>query len=532
MQDIIAQVRSYTRGIWQNRWTLVLVAWVVCAAGWLYVYKMPDQYQAHARVYVDTDSVLRPLLRGLAVEADLRQRLAFMSRSLLSRPNLEQVARMTDLDLQAQDQQQLEQVVDRLARQIQVQDAGRVNLYTITYRHSDPQTARAVVQSLLTIFVESSLGTSRRDSDTAQRFLDQQIREYEGRLLEAEQRLKEFKRRHVGLMPGEQGDYYDRLRTARLQLEQAQLELREAEQRRGELERQLVGEEPTFGIAALGPITAVASAPAGPLDGRLAQLRRQLEDMRMSYTDRHPDVMALQRTIGELEAQRPAQPRATQNSPGAPDSAPLETNPIYQHMRLALAETEAEVAAIRVRVGEYESRVAQLTELVDTIPGVEAELARLNRDYDVHRQNYATLVARLESAKISQEAEQTSENVKFRVVDPPHVPRTPAGPNRTLLATVVLIAGLGAGMGLAFLMSQIRPTFGTRQDLHERMRMPVLGSVALAESATGQMRRGQGLASFVLASAGLLVIYGLVLTLNFMEPGTMTNLLSWRGALS
>ena len=76
------------------------MAWVVALAGWVYVWQMPESYKATARLYVDSNSVLRPLMRGLAITPNIDQRIAMMSRTLLSRPNLERLARMTDLDLQ------------------------------------------------------------------------------------------------------------------------------------------------------------------------------------------------------------------------------------------------------------------------------------------------------------------------------------------------------------------------------------------------------------------------------------------------
>ena len=113
MQEILAQVFSYLWGVWRHRWLALAIAWVVAIAGWLWVWSMPESYVARARVYVDTNTVLRPLLAGLAIQPDHENRIGLLSRTLLSRPNLEKLMRMTDLDLQGNDSGRERQTVER-----------------------------------------------------------------------------------------------------------------------------------------------------------------------------------------------------------------------------------------------------------------------------------------------------------------------------------------------------------------------------------------------------------------------------------
>lgn len=114
MQEIIGQLLDYLRGIWRNRWYAMVCAWIICLIGWAVVYRMPDQYQASARVFVDTQSVLRPLLQGLAVTVNPDAQIGLMTRTLLSRPNLEKIARNADLDIRAQDTDALEDLLNSL----------------------------------------------------------------------------------------------------------------------------------------------------------------------------------------------------------------------------------------------------------------------------------------------------------------------------------------------------------------------------------------------------------------------------------
>ena len=513
MQDVIDTLLVHARGIWRQRWYMILIAWLASVAGWLVVYKLPDQYIASARVYVDTQSILKPLLRGLAVDSNQgAQQVALMTRTLLSRPNLEKVARMTDLDLKGQNPEQMEAVLDALGKEVTLEGTGRENLYTISCINNDPQLAKRVVQSLLTIFVESSLGETRLDTDNAQQFIDKQIAEYEARLVEAEEKLKEFKRRNVGVMPARGEGYYESMQAAMATLEQAQLELREVENRRNEIKRQLEDEElDSESLIPSKPVAAVSSA----VDARIQSLQTKMDGLLLQFTERHPDVIEIKRIIEQLEKQKQEELKASASSQAGDKQR--ETSPVSMQLKLALGEAEANVASLRVRVNEHSRRVNQLKAMVDTIPKVETELAQLNRDYDVNKQNYETLLARREAAKMSEDAGQTSDEVKFKVIDPPYVPSTPAHPNRPLLMSLVLLGGLAAGIAFAFLLSQLKTVFDGRRSLAEITGLPVLGSVSMVWTPAQLRRRRLELGSFGLAGASLLMAFGGIEALLLLE---------------
>src|SRR5262245_36255807 len=194
MQELVGQVLIHLRSAWRFRWHALACAWVVALAGWSYVLLMPDIFEARARVYVDTDTVLKPLLNGLAVDTNVQNRVGMMSRVLLSRPNMERVARETDLYLRAPNAQAFTAMVENLPMAISLDGNSRENIYTIKYADAEPAMAQRVVQTLLDTFVEDTLGVKRADSDTAQSFLQEQIREYETRLRDAEDRLAQFKK--------------------------------------------------------------------------------------------------------------------------------------------------------------------------------------------------------------------------------------------------------------------------------------------------------------------------------------------------
>ncbi len=515
MHDLIAQISGYARGMWRYRWYAQMVAWPVCFAGWLVVYLLPSQYEATARVFVDTQSMLRPLLQGLAVQTNTGEQVQMMTRTLLSRPNIEKIARMADLDLQAKTPEEMELLLNRLTKRIVLNNAGRENIFSISFTHTDPQIARQVVQSLLTLFVESSLGDNRKDSSAAQRFLEEQIKEYEARLLAAEDRLKDFKRQNVSVMPSEGRGYYERLSIETSTLERAKLELHEAENRRDELRRQLSGEEPSFGMVQQPPPPRATTSSG---ETRIQTLETKLDDLLLRYTEEHPDVVVLRKQIEDqrvLEKKRQDVAQAKQ-----PVRAPtLDANPVYQQLKIALGNAEANVAVLQVRVREYETRVSNLNKLVDTVPQVEAELARLNRDYAINKQNYESLITRRESAKISEEAEQSSDNLKFKIVDPPRVPLSPVAPNRPLLATAVLLAGIGAGILFTLFLSQIKLVFDNYRSVLAETSVPVLGYVSMVWTDSKRMKYRIEVISYVVMTGALITLYAFYVALHMFASG-------------
>lgn len=509
MQEILNQLLGYVRGIWRYRWIVLIVAWPLVLAGWAHVVQMPDVYRASAQVHVDTESLLRPLMRGLAVDVNLQERVNLMARTLLTRPNLEQVARLSDLHLAAQTDAQMDGIINQLRSGINISGSQRENIYTISYQHGDPVRAHAVVQAMLTFFVESALGNTRGESDMAGDFIEQQIQAYERRLEAAEQRLADFRRNNVGMLPGDRGDYYQRLQQVQSQLEEAELRLREAENRRDEIERQLIGEEPVFGIMD----DEMRNDGTTSLDSRINELKNRLDDLLLTYTDRHPDVAILRRTLEDLEQQRQAElDLLRQNRPAF--GGDLDTNPVYQQMRIALSNAQVEVSSLRVRVQEYQRQIEELQRLVDTIPQIEAEMARLDRDYNVTRTNYQSLLERRERAQMTQTLEQRGESVQFRVIEPARIPTSPAGPDRPMFYTASLVLALGAGLGLAFVVAQLRPVFDNRKTLNEVTGFPVLGSVSRLPFREPQFKERLELTCFTAVSGLLLVGYGAMLTVG------------------
>ena len=504
MEDILQQVKSLLRAAWKYRRLGMLFAWLIGAIAAGVILRIPDKYEASARIFVDTQSILKPLMSGLAVQPNIDQQVMMLSRTLISRPNIEKLIRMSDADLSIQSKADQEALIERLTKTLEIKSTNRDNLYTIAYRDTDPAKAQRIVQSLVSIFVESSLGDKRQDSDSARKFIEEQIRTYEKKLEEAESRLKNFKLRNLEMQTADGKSSVDRLGEIAAMLEKARLELREAENSRDALRRQIVGEEPVLLPEAPG---ADAGISLPEIDGRIDTQKRNLDTLLQKYTDKHPDVIGTRRLIKDLEEQKREEIISRRKFAAVNPGAGVSSNPVFQQLKVSLGEAEANVASLRTRVAEYESRYQRTKELMKSMPQLEAEYTQLNRDYDIHKKNYEQLVTRRESAELTGDLESAGGGADFRLIDPPRASSTPVAPNRLLLLPLGLLLAIAGGLFVAFVASQLRPVFFDGKALREETGLPLLGIVSLLPNETRQKQERSSLIRFLLAGAALVITY-------------------------
>jgi len=493
MEALSTLLRRYAAGAWRHRWLALAFAWIVCVVGWVGVAFVPNQYESSARLYVDADAVLTPLLHGLALDSSTVTELEVLQNTLLSRPHLDNVIAGTDLDLKTSTAFDRERLRKRLAADIKITPQSR-NLFTISYIDVEPKLAYDVVQKLITIFIESATGSNRSEMDNAQRFLVQQIASYEAKLREAEKRRADFRAKYVDLLPGENAGV-SRLEQARSQVGTLQGQLQDALARRELLQSQLHTTQPL--------LVTESEAASGGSPNSLAAAEAHLRELRLRYTEQFPDVVAARRLVAMLKAHPDAAAAPAGGTSGRTRSMP---NAVYEQLRIRLVDTEANVASLERQVAAAVADRDRLEALARTEPSLQAEYVNIDRDYNVLRQNYEELLARRESMHIAEAADDKADKVRLRIVDPPQVPRVPVGPNRMLLVSGVLLAGLGAAGGLAVFLMRLDKTFYTTQDLRS-LGVPVLGGISLLRPRV-PWRSSPALLGFSVGVLLLFAVYG------------------------
>ncbi|MHB1207067.1 MAG: XrtA system polysaccharide chain length determinant [Rhodospirillaceae bacterium] len=514
MTDLRTQLLHFLDQARRRRWTALLVAWLVCVIGWAAVALMPDKYVSEARFHVDTTSLLTPLLKGISVDSDDRSRdrqVAIMQRTLASRPNLQRVVQMTDLDKAGRSESSLQDMVTSLEKRITIASQGP-NLFLLQFTDNSPQLAKNVLQALLTIFVESSIGDKREDIKGARTFIDGQVKEYETQLKASEQRLADFKVKNIQYLSSSSQNYATRLETAQEAQKNAKFEADDALAERDRLSQQL-STTPQFLALDVAPQAVAGSGVRGSLQQRIRGLQGRLDDMKLQFTDKHPDVVIIQQALDRLllEQAAAAETRDPNSQPNANAIQSQVPNELHNQLALRLAEATGRAATARRKLLEAQAALETLQTRASEAPRVEAELANINRDYEVLKTTYDAVLQRRELARVAAAADSTTEPIQFRMVAAPELPSRPSGPPRTPLNIAVLFIGLVAGAGSIVLLAKIINRVSTIGDLADFPRARLLGSVSEFEppSPKNWFRRWFGAYGF--ASLGLIAVFAIVL---------------------
>lgn len=499
---------------WRRRHILLVCAWVVCLFGWLTIAFLPDRYESMTRIYIETENLLTPLLRNIAVQADIQRQLEVLQRTLLNHTNMAKVAHATDMDLDAQTDLDRERLYDSLAHRIILRSEGQ-NLFLVSYSSNDPQQAKRVVETLLNIFVETNLGQNRTSMDNAQTFLENQIAQYEMKLKQADQRLADYKSQHLDVLSGDGGAFSARIEAARQAQNQAQNKYDDtvilSQQLKATLQStpQFIDSDSQTQVIIAGP-GAGRGATANTPWARVRQARQELATLQTQYTDTHPDVVVAKRALAAAEAELKAYEDAKKEGK-EPEHQSGAPNPVYEQVKLRLIQTEGEVSQAQNQLQAAKAEVSRLQSLASSAPAVEADLSDLTREYSVQKAKFEELLSRRESARISAAVEVSGDKLQFRVIEPPNVPSRPVFPNRPLLATLVLLTGFAVGGAVVFLLHKFDETVTSEQTLISEFEITVLGSVTRAETAHQRLTRFQRSRYFLFASAGLFGFYALFL---------------------
>jgi polysaccharide chain length determinant protein (PEP-CTERM system associated) len=505
VNQIAEEILIGLRAVWRRRWMAIAVTWVAAIVGFALVWFVPNRYEASARVYVDTQTVLKPLMAGLAFQPDTDQQLKMLGRTLVSRPNVERILKAVDTNTPSAAQGvSHEQAIDRMIDRIKVDSSGG-NLYVISFRDIDPAAAKKVVAALVDLFVGNGTDTKQRDSTEAGTFIDEQIKAYETKLSEAEGRLKDFKIRNFGVSGVSSQDYFARTSTISDEVTRLQIAYAAAEQSRDALKRELANEDPHLPVGATNP--GGFTAPPTELDSRIDTQRKQLDELLRRYTDAHPDVVSARQTIRQLEAQRTAE-RASAAKSGTGHAGAAATSPVFQRIRISLADAEANVASLGSQLGAQQARLQELRAAASKVPQAEAELTQLNRDYDVIRHNYEMLVSRREAASLGVKMDESNQLADFRVIEPPHVTPKAVFPDRTALAMLSMLASLAIGLAAAYGLSIVYPTFSSPRQLEAATRRPVIGTIGNITTANGISARRTDLQRVLVVLAAFFVTQG------------------------
>ncbi len=527
MGPLIEQVLDEIRGAWRFRWLAVGVAAAAAFVGWLIVFALPDRYEATATVFVDTRTALKPVLQNLTIDQDVNAQLNYVRESLLAGPQLLEIAKETGvIPASGIDPREQDYLLDDMQKRvdISVRSAGATanseerntgTIYDIAYRDTDRSRGLRVVQRLLDALVNETLGGKRAGSEHAQQFLGTQIKDYEQRLRDAENRLAAFKAQHIGLLPTEQGGYSAELQKQMDAIDDVKGKLAIARSRKAALERELHGDVAVEAAGTIAPATGPGGIVAGAdIATQIAQTQARLDELLLKFTDKYPDVIAAREQLKELKRRQAEEiARLRQGDPAAIAATRAGSNPVFQNVQLALTQANTDIADLTTELGQHEAKAAELRRLLDTAQQVEAQYNQLNRDYDVNKAQYTALLQSYEKARLGERADDAG-SVRFEIVQPPSADFVPVSPRRTLSLAGVLLAAIAAGGGLAYGLHRLNPVVTSPAGLAELTGAAVLGTVGVAFPELEARKARQDRLRLSLAAAALLASFVVAVILS------------------
>ncbi len=506
MSEIVEELRAVLWSVWNRRWIAIATAWGVCLAGWLVIAMIPNAYESKARVYIDAEDYLS---KQLGYTGDGKEEIMQARQTLSSAKNLEKVITSTRLGEGITERGALDAMISELEKKVKV-TSEQDNLIEITATIgrgdlSDAENAvlsRDVVQRLLDILREENILGGRTGISTAIGDLNRQLDERKLELEQAEQRRLTFEAQYPDLVGGSES-LSTKVQQARTELRDVDADLAAAQSALAAISGQLASTPRTLastGRDAIGPKAALLQAQT-----QLAELRAR------GLTDSHPDVISTTRQVAIFSRQAAA----------AGDDAGGTPNPAHSSLIAIKSERQAAVEALQARRAALQSNSAALMASQASEPTVAAEANRISRDYDVLSQNYEKLLQDREALRTRGQVEDKASQFRFDIIQQPGVPQQPSAPNRPLLLLGVLIVGLGAGVAVAYALSQLKASFATPQKLERTFDLPVIGSISLTMSDAARVIEQRRLKQFAGACGALAAMFMILIAIEIVSVGTI-----------
>ena len=474
LSELPRPVIRFASGMWRRRWIAVAVAWVCAIVGWLGVWTLPDKYESRAHVFVQTETILEPVLKGIMARPDYTRRVEVMQQQLLTRPNVEEIIFRAGLDANIEATSELDRrrkmegTINWIAGAIDIESPQEM-YFIISFRHGDPVVARNVVDAVLNLLIEQDLGASLAENESARRRLDLRIDDYRERLAQKDQEIAAFRRTNGGELSIVESNM--RLR------EQKQTELARVTEEIDQTKRRMLNLQ-----------NLMSATPRTNSQTELDALRLRLADLRSQYQESHPDIRGVLARIEQLE-----------NGGGGA----ISSNPQFLRLQSEYRAASSSVKTLETREQRLRAELEDLAFTISQAPVAQAELQRIMRDYEQTEKTYEELVARRDTLALTESLGAAGRGVEYQVFERPQAALSPSDPPRLLLIVGVTFLAVGAGLGAVFLLTVIERSYSQAEDLRDAFGLPVLGALSEVPSATVVAGRRRDFLRLGLATGGL-----------------------------
>jgi polysaccharide chain length determinant protein (PEP-CTERM system associated) len=494
----------------RRKWLIILPLLAGTAAGVVVFRKMPKLYRSETLIMVVPQRIPDTYVKS-TVTATVQDRLTSISDQIMSRSRLERI--ILDLDLYGEMRANgiMEDVVQRMRSDIKASVDGKES-FRVTYISREPNTAQKVTERLASLYIEENLRDRENLAESTNQFLESQLEDAKRRLIEHEKKLEEYRRTHSGQLPSQLQTNLQVIQNAQLQLQSVSESINRSRERRLLLERQLADAQ-ALPIAVIQPgVAPVNSETVTPTAAQqLETAQARLELVRLRYTEDHPDVKSLQRTIAELKIKADVEAKSSLTSATDKPVSPAE---VARQKRIRDLQADIEVIDRQVTSGFGEETrlkgvIADYQTKVDAVPSRESDLIELTRDYTTLQETYSSLLKKKEDSSLAANLERRQIGETFKVLDPASLPERPYNQNKRLTALAGgAIGGLVLGLAFIGLLEMRDSSFKNEEDVLRVLTLPVLAlvPVMLSESDRRQLERRRKRTLVMAVTATLVLI--------------------------
>lgn len=494
-----------------RRWWLVLLPLAVGTAAGVLAYKwLPVHYRSETLIMVVPQRIPESYVRSTVTGA-VEDRLPSINEQIMSRSRLERI--ISDFDLYAKQRSDgiMEDVVRRMRSDIQVRLEGKES-FRVSYISPDPRIAQKVTERLASLYIEENLRDRENFADSTNKFLESQLQDAKQRLIEKEKKLEEYRRRYAGQLPSQLASNLQSVQSAQMQVQSLGESMNRARERRLLIERQIADAQMLpLEVVLPGQAMPLPEAAPIPASQQLDAARSRLDVFKLRYTQDHPDVLALEQTIRDLqarveeEAKRPPEPASEKPAPPSEVARQKRLRDLQAELQIIdrqLAANQEEDSRLKKTIADYHAKI-------EAVPTRESELVELTRDYSSLQETYSSLLLKREDSKLAANLERRQIGEQFRILDPASLPERPYNQRQRLGALAGgILGGLGLGLLVVGFLEYRDSSFKSEDDVFRVLSLPVLALIPVMESEGQDTPRRRQKKRRLAAglSAGLLIV--------------------------
>jgi protein tyrosine kinase modulator len=477
---------SLARAVWKGKLIVVGIAIIVAAAAYLYVSRIPAVYYSEALIAVNSPNVPERYVSS-TVNSDAQGRLAILSQEMLNGDRIALLMRELKMIPAGGNTVVPEMAVDAVRLNIKITPDRPVNdrltAFRVGYQGPDRKQVTLVANYLAKSFVNENMRLRETQAEGTQEFMGSQLKEAKRNLDNLESALTQYKMQHAGELPEQQNSLIGRMGGYQAEYQANTEAVTRARESRIILENSLALAEERFNALNAVAIAeaSAAQSPSGspkkaalepplpivtPPDPEVQKLEIQLADLRLRYSDEHPDVRRMRATLARMREAKAANPPPPAPRPAATASViekveaepargrahsvdPVELTKARDRIATLQAQLTAADKDLQMRLAEQERIRQEMNDVqakVSRLPIREQEMARVSRDYEISKMNYQSLMGKKLSAEMATDLEHGQKSERFSIIEPAKVPTQPLRPNRRLFYLMGAVAGLLLGI--------------------------------------------------------------------------------------